>query len=205
MWVVPAGRELAIMVQQEITLDYEPNGRKLDYGAQIDRSRSGLGWASSPPVPRRTQVLPQDGPTMLDIYYGHFEGRPPTPETAAAQESGAGAPGALRQRALGVARDRLALREEGTASSSPGTHPQRRDRDRALFPTLPNPQIVLYVSHGHLAGPERLPVPGYSTAFGLYPRTEYSLPGGNAAAAAARRPQGSVPAATAGARGACGG
>lgn len=39
---VPAGRELAIMVQQEITLDYEPNGRKLDYGAQIDRSRSGL-------------------------------------------------------------------------------------------------------------------------------------------------------------------
>lgn len=124
----------------------------------------------------KDKVLPQDGPTMLDIYYGHFEGRPPTPETAAAQESGAGAPGALRQRALGVARDRLALREEGNGIELAGYTRSVETETRALFPTLPNPQIVLYV-YPHLAGPERLPVPGYSTAFGLYPRTEYSLPG----------------------------
>ncbi|HYN38586.1 MAG TPA: hypothetical protein VES39_04985, partial [Rhodospirillales bacterium] len=39
---VPAGREMAIMIQQEITLDHEPDGRKLDYGVQTNGSRSHL-------------------------------------------------------------------------------------------------------------------------------------------------------------------
>ncbi|MGH7395628.1 MAG: TIGR03751 family conjugal transfer lipoprotein, partial [Candidatus Methylomirabilales bacterium] len=45
----------------------------------------------------------------------------------------------------------------------------------ALFPALPNPQLVLYV-YPHL-GEDGAPVPGYATAFPLYERVEYALPG----------------------------
>ena len=45
-----------------------------------------------------------------------------------------------------------------------------------LFPRLPNPTLVLYV-FPHLAGEEGVPVPGYATAFPMYERTEYALPG----------------------------
>lgn len=45
-----------------------------------------------------------------------------------------------------------------------------------LFPTLPNPQVVMYV-YPHLADKDEAPVPGYSTAFFLYNNTHYALPG----------------------------
>ena len=44
------------------------------------------------------------------------------------------------------------------------------------FPRLPNPTLVMYV-FPHLAGPERVPIPGYATTFTLYRHTEYALPG----------------------------
>ena len=44
-----------------------------------------------------------------------------------------------------------------------------------LFAELPNPAIALYIDpHLSEAG---YPVPGYTTAFRLYARTEYALPG----------------------------
>jgi conjugative transfer region lipoprotein (TIGR03751 family) len=45
-----------------------------------------------------------------------------------------------------------------------------------IFPRLPNPTLVMYV-FPHLAGAERVPVPGYATTFPLYERIEYALPG----------------------------
>ena len=45
-----------------------------------------------------------------------------------------------------------------------------------IFPRLPNPTLVMYV-FPHLAGSERVPVPGYATTFPLYERTEFALPG----------------------------
>jgi len=45
----------------------------------------------------------------------------------------------------------------------------------ALFPVLPNPQLILYV-FPHL-GEDGAPVPGYATAFPLYEQVEYALPG----------------------------
>jgi conjugative transfer region lipoprotein (TIGR03751 family) len=36
--------------------------------------------------------------------------------------------------------------------------------------------LVMYV-FPHLAGAERVPVPGYATTFPLYERIEYALPG----------------------------
>ena len=46
----------------------------------------------------------------------------------------------------------------------------------AHFPRLPNPTLVLYV-FPHLAGAERVPVPGYGTTFPMYRQVEYALPG----------------------------
>jgi conjugative transfer region lipoprotein (TIGR03751 family) len=46
----------------------------------------------------------------------------------------------------------------------------------AHFPRLPNPTLVLYV-FPHLAGSERVPVPGYATTFPMYRQVEYALPG----------------------------
>ncbi len=43
------------------------------------------------------------------------------------------------------------------------------------FPRLPNPTIIMYV-FPHLSL-ENTPIPGYSTMFQLYEKTEYSLPG----------------------------
>ncbi len=46
---------------------------------------------------------------------------------------------------------------------------------RQQFPRLPNPDMVLYV-FPHLASGTS-PVPGYSTVFPFYTRTQYALPG----------------------------
>lgn len=46
----------------------------------------------------------------------------------------------------------------------------------AHFPRLPNPTLVLYV-FPHLAGTDRVPVPGYATTFPMYRQVEYALPG----------------------------
>ena len=51
---------------------------------------------------------------------------------------------------------------------------------KQLFPTLPNPTIVLYIHPHKVKDPntgESLPVPGYATAFPLYNRVEFALPG----------------------------
>ena len=46
----------------------------------------------------------------------------------------------------------------------------------ALFPRLPNPDLVIYV-YPHLATRSRVPVPGYSTVMPLYEQVQYRLPG----------------------------
>ncbi len=47
---------------------------------------------------------------------------------------------------------------------------------KQLFPRLPNPDIVVYVTP-HLATHNRVPVPGYTTAFPLYDQVHYAMPG----------------------------
>lgn len=44
------------------------------------------------------------------------------------------------------------------------------------FKRLPNPDLIMYV-FPHLAGTERVPVPGYSTVFPLHERVQYAMPG----------------------------
>lgn len=45
----------------------------------------------------------------------------------------------------------------------------------AQFPTLPNPNCLMYV-FGHYAGDDELPVPGHFVPFSLYTRTYYAMP-----------------------------
>ena len=101
-------------------------------------------------------VLPQDGPSMKDIYQGHI------------QEMNAQDPLSIRQE----------LGNRPILTGDAALHGYTRDAANeidAIFPRLPNPTLVMYV-FPHLAGEESVPVPGYATAFPMYERTEYALP-----------------------------
>ncbi|MEA2080989.1 MAG: TIGR03751 family conjugal transfer lipoprotein [Pseudomonadota bacterium] len=102
-------------------------------------------------------ILPQDGPSMKAIYEEHIH------------EMNAQDPLILRQA--------LAHRPmiTGEAALEGYTRDAASEID-STFPRLPNPTLVLYV-FPHLAGDDQVPVPGYATAFSLYERVEYSLPG----------------------------
>jgi conjugative transfer region lipoprotein, TIGR03751 family len=105
----------------------------------------------------KESVLPQDGPSMKAIYDAHFEGM------------GADDPYVLR-RELGTRP--LGDDDVDLAGYSRSAHTELE----TIFPRLPNPTLVMYV-FPHLAGSERVPVPGYATTFTLYERVEYALPG----------------------------
>ena len=102
-------------------------------------------------------VLPQDGPSMKAIYEAHIH------------EMSARDPLSIRQE-LG---DRPILTGE---SALHGYTREAANEIDAIFPRLPNPTLVMYV-FPHMAGEESVPVPGYATAFPMYERTEYALPG----------------------------
>ena len=105
----------------------------------------------------KESVLPEDGPSMKAIYDAHFEGM------------GADDPYVLR-RELGTRP--LGDDDVDLAGYSRTAHTELE----TIFPRLPNPTLVMYV-FPHLAGAERVPVPGYATTFTLYERVEYVLPG----------------------------
>ena len=102
----------------------------------------------------KESVLPQDGPTMQQIYE--------TQMSELQQNSKALAPGQTLP-ASGIAHYAGFVREAANEIDS-------------LFPRLPNPTLVMYI-FPHLSGDERTPVPGYVTTFPFYERIEYALPG----------------------------
>jgi conjugative transfer region lipoprotein (TIGR03751 family) len=105
----------------------------------------------------KESVLPQDGPSMKAIYDAHFEAMGVDDPLSVRRELGG--------RPLGHA-------DADLAGYSRAAHTELA----TLFPRLPNPTLVMFV-FPHLAGAERVPVPGYATTFPLYERVEYALPG----------------------------
>jgi conjugative transfer region lipoprotein (TIGR03751 family) len=100
----------------------------------------------------KEEILPQDGPTMKEVYDGHFRG--------AAPATPAGPPIGRR------------------AGADPGLEGYSRDAHNEIesqFPRLPNPDLVMYV-FPHLSE-QGYPVPGYSTVLPMFERVEYALPG----------------------------
>ena len=102
------------------------------------------------------EVMPENQPSMLEIYRGHNEGTQGD-ASAAIRETVIDRPVAAGNRDL-----RGYTRTAGNEIDD-------------LFPRLANPDLVMYV-FPHVAG-AGVPVPGYSTVFPMYGSVEYALPG----------------------------
>jgi len=108
-------------------------------------------------------LIPQDGPTMVEIYNDHLQ-------KAGSATSANDVLEAARRDVLARARQ-----SNPPLDSTAYTRNASNEIDN-LFPTLENPTLVMHV-FPHLSGDERLPVPGYSTSFPLFERVEFALPG----------------------------
>jgi conjugative transfer region lipoprotein (TIGR03751 family) len=107
----------------------------------------------------KDDLLPQTGPTMEEVYRNHEN------NLSAGTSNGQSAFARIRERQAG--------------NYDADLDGYTRDANREIqqqFPRLPNPTLVMFV-YPHLSTSSRLPVPGYSTAFPLYERPEYALPG----------------------------
>ena len=102
-------------------------------------------------------ILPSAGASMKTIYTDHFK--------AIGMRDAMSVRNALKARPL----------EANVADLGGYTRDAFNELD-AHFPRLPNPTLVMYV-FPHLAGAERVPVPGYATTFPMYRQVEYALPG----------------------------
>ena len=102
------------------------------------------------------EVLPEDSPTMLEIYRHHNE------------ESESGEAEKVRE---SVAYRPLA---DGTGDLRSYTRTAGNEIGD-LFPRLANPDLVMFV-YPHMSG-SGTPIPGYSTVFPMYAGVEYALPG----------------------------
>jgi conjugative transfer region lipoprotein (TIGR03751 family) len=102
-------------------------------------------------------AIPQGGPTMAQVY-----------EEAMQQSNGS---------TLDQARAQISstINYKGENNLSNYTRTAENEINN-LFPTLPNPQLVMYV-YPHLAVQDEAPIPGYSTAFNLFEREHYAAPG----------------------------
>jgi len=107
-------------------------------------------------------VLPQDGPTMKEVYDNHFKGQGPD-KTAKGRQTVI-TPGIEKSRLRDVQRD------------LPSYTRTAANEIREIFPRLKNKTLIMYV-FPHLSGKDRHPVPGYSTAIPFYKTVEYALPG----------------------------
>jgi len=102
----------------------------------------------------RSSPLPQDGPTLMEVYRQHMETE--------------GAGGTRQPRALLPLR---AVDDDQIASDRRAALDPLQQR----FERLPNPDLVMHV-YPHLSK-GRYPVPGYVTVFPMYDRVEYALSG----------------------------
>jgi conjugative transfer region lipoprotein (TIGR03751 family) len=122
-----------------------------------------LSAALSGCLSTKEDLLPQDGPTMREVYTAHFQA-PPRRE---APDAGRGAEDGLE----------AASGRHGTGGGLrlAGYTREAATEIDAQFPRLPNPDLVMYV-FPHLSE-QGYPVPGYSTVVPMYERVEYALPG----------------------------
>ena len=105
----------------------------------------------------KDRILPAEGPSMKTLYERHF--------------SDIGLRDTHR-----VRRELKSRPIEPNEADLAGYSRDAFNELDAHFPRLPNPTLVMYV-FPHLVGEERLPVPGYATAFPMYRQVEYALPG----------------------------
>ncbi len=119
-----------------------------------------LGLLAGCATGSKDTVLPQDGPTMKEVYDNHFNG-----EGENRAENG-------RETVITPAIEKSRLRDSDQSRYSRTVN----NEIQTIFPRLKNKTLVMYV-FPHLSGKDRHPVPGYSTAIPFYKTVEYALPG----------------------------
>ncbi|MDD2761420.1 MAG: TIGR03751 family conjugal transfer lipoprotein [Methylomonas sp.] len=113
----------------------------------------------------KESILPQDGPTMKEVYQRHS-----SKPSGKASESVLSA--SIKPYRLESA---LAQPKEQTPSSTPYTQSANQSLQEQ-FPRLKNPTLIMYV-FPHLSRDGQTPVPGYATGFSFYETIEFALPG----------------------------
>lgn len=125
----------------------------------------------------KSNLLPDTGPDIQEVYSRHIGGmkgapaRPPTDEEKAAETEQHG-----NSPASGISAQPAVYRPVQDAQADLVDYSRSSNNElEQLFPVLPNPQLVMYV-YPHLT-PKGRPVPGYTTAFKMYEKDEFALPG----------------------------
>ena len=117
-------------------------------------------------TPGKNTIPPAGDMTMAQIYY---------------KESGLSAPDATDTTNSNVTVDGLTA-ARSTAPMGQADYQGQGASDlmtlNSQFKTLPNPQIIVYVSPHLVATGSNVeaPVPGYVTSFFMYPQTEFAMP-----------------------------
>ncbi|MCB1776121.1 MAG: hypothetical protein KDI50_01680 [Candidatus Competibacteraceae bacterium] len=135
------------------------------------------GLAGCASGPSQADLLPDEGPTTLQVYERHMSGEPPdrvpsddASEDGASQAQNVSAPRPLPAPIVMLQGVPIApTADAGTRTGRGALADLQRD-----FQRLPNPEILGYV-RAHRAGD--LPVPGYYTVFPLRDKIEYAEPG----------------------------
>jgi len=119
----------------------------------------------------KDSILPQDGPTMKQVYEGHFNGERINQNKAEDTDSNT----SNSNNRLAQSKRLISHRHDNETDVSGYTRTAHNEIQQ-IFPRLRNKTLVMYI-FPHLSKGERHPVPGYSTAFTLYKQVEYALPG----------------------------
>lgn len=128
----------------------------------------------------KDHLLPQNGPTMKEVYDHHFSGgdslsmSDPLNEAVPQGEQEDDNPENRPPPVIVFGKRPIHAGKVDLEGYTREAHTEIQ----SLFTRLPNPTLVMYI-YPHLAGRNRHPVPGYSTAFTLYRSVEYALPGEN--------------------------
>ncbi len=125
-------------------------------------------------------MLPQDGPTMKQVYDAHFTGQKLAERNEEEGNENEGRDNNTENDAtasVAESSDIFIERRPLPADYDLSGYTRESNNEiNQIFPRLANPTLVIYI-YPHLSGSERHPVPGYSSAFTLYEKVEYALPG----------------------------
>jgi len=119
----------------------------------------------------KDSILPQDGPTMKQVYEGHFNGELINQNKAEDTESNT----SNSNNRLAQSKRFISHRHDNETDLSGYTRTAHNEIQQ-IFPRLRNKTLLMFI-FPHLSKGERYPIPGYSTAFTLYKQVEYALPG----------------------------
>jgi len=117
----------------------------------------------------KESILPQDGPSMKEVYQRHFSG------TSNDANQSVFTPSIKPYRPAELPTEQQEKDQNQNLSSTPYTQSARQTLQQQ-FPRLKNPTLILHV-FPHLSRDGHHPVPGYATGFSFYETIEFALPG----------------------------